>query len=173
MRISLSLLLVASLGLGACGTVRDSALNPGNWFGRAATAPAPAQPATPVNPLIPQSGGLFANRRNAAEVFLGTPFEEVVSLEIDRVQGGAILRAVGRAAREGRYDVQLTPANEDEAPVDGVLTYRFEGVEAPGAAVGTPATREVVAARRLSNQDLRGVNTIRVEGLRNALVVRR
>jgi len=84
------------------------------------------------------------------------------------------VRATGRADRQGIYEVQLTPANEDELPVDGVLTYRLEGVEPSEAtAIGTPPTREVTAGRKLTNQTLAGVTTIRVEGLRNAMTSRR
>ena len=70
--------------------------------------------------------------------------------------------------------MQLTPENEAEEPVDGVLTYRLEGIR-PGrnTAVGTVPTREVIAARRLTEQQLRGVRSIRVEGAQNALVSRR
>jgi hypothetical protein len=173
MRISLSLVLAASLTLGACGVVRDSALNPSNWFGRS-TSVDPAADAGPVNPLIPATrGGLFASR-NAPVDYTGKPFDEIVDLTVERVPGGAIIRATGRAARQGSYLVQLTPATEDETPVDGVLTYRLEGLKPDAAtAIGTPATREVTAARHITDQDLRGVRTIRVEGLRNARVARR
>ena len=67
-----------------------------------------------------------------------------------------------------------SPVVEDETPVDGVLSYRLEGIE-PDAntAVGASATREVTVARKVTDQDLRGVSTIRVEGVRNARVARR
>ena len=171
MRISLSLALVTSLTLGACGYVQNSALNPSNWFGRSAAA----EVSTPnTNPLIPATrAGLFANRNKPFD-YNGIPFEEVIDLKVERIPGGAIIRATGRAARQGEYLVQLTPANEDEAPVNGVLTYRLEGVRptAP-TAVGTPPTREVTAARQITDQDLRGVRSIRVEGQLNARVVSR
>jgi hypothetical protein len=78
------------------------------------------------------------------------------------------------AARQGIYSVQLTPATKDETPVDGVLTYRIEGIRpAKRTAVGTKPTREVIAARRLTDRELRSVRTIRVEGQLNALVARR
>ena len=182
MRISLSLLLVGSMALGACGVVRDSALNPSNWFGRSSsealtTQNAPqdrTQEAAPENPLIPRETGFFARRNAAADLYDGTPFDEIVDLTAERVSGGVIVRVTGRADRQGIYSVRLTPQTEDETPVDGVLTYRLEGIK-PGAdaAVGGPATREVTAARKLTDQDLRDVRTIRVEGLRNARVARR
>lgn len=175
MRISYTFILVASVTLGACGVVRDSALNPTNWFGRSTSESVEVADAGPVNPLIPQTGGgLFARVRGEAPGFVGQPFGEIVDLTIERIAGGAIIRATGRADRQGVYAVQLTPVNEDELPVDGVLTYRLEGLEPErGAAVGTPATREVTAARNITDQDLRGVRTIRVEGARNARVARR
>ncbi len=172
MRISLCILLVASTTLGACGFVRDSALNPGNWFGRSTSQAVPSAEAT--NPLIPTSTGLFARRGAEEEVYEGTLFEEVVDLRVERVQGGALIRATGRAARQGIYEVQLTPATEDEVPVDGVLSYRLEGIAPDRAtAAGTPASREVTAARKVTDQQLAGVRSIRVEGLRNAQVSRR
>ena len=175
MRISLSVLLVASLTLGACGVVRESALNPVNWFGRSTSeAIATTEDPATINPLIPTKTGLFSKRRAQNAIYIGKPFDEITNLTVEQVSGGAIIRATGLAARQGIYSVQLTPANEDETPIDGVLTYRLEGV-APAAntAVGGPATREVTAARKVTRQTLNGVRSIRVEGVRNAQVTRR
>ncbi|MEP1942835.1 MAG: hypothetical protein ABJJ03_06980, partial [Sulfitobacter sp.] len=75
---------------------------------------------------------------------------------------------------QGIYSVQLTPIVEDETPIKGVLTYRLEGIRPDqNTAVGSAPTREVTAARELTHQELRGVRTIRVEGVRNARVARR
>ncbi|KEJ87971.1 hypothetical protein [Sulfitobacter donghicola] len=174
MRISLTVLLVTSVSLGACGFVRDSALNPGNWFGRSTSEQIEVADEKPVNPLIPSESGLFARIRADEATYEGRPFDEIVSLKVERVPGGAIIRATGRADRQGIYSVRLTPADEDEKPVKGVLTYRLEGIK-PDAntPVGGTATREVTAARKLTDQDLRGVRSIRVEGARNARVARR
>jgi hypothetical protein len=172
MRKTLTLLLVSSLTLAACGAVRDSRVNPFNWFGQSQSEPVAATENT--NPLIPKGGGLFAKKRADEVIYLGTPFEQVTNLTIERVPGGAIIRATGLAARQGIYAVQLTPQNDEEEPVDGVLTYRLEGVRpARNTTVGAKPTREVVAARRLTDQQLRGVRSIRVEGQQNALVSRR
>lgn len=174
MRISLSVLLIASLSLGACGYVRDSALNPSNWFGRSTSVPIEGADTTPVNPLIPRKSGLFARRGADEETYAGRPFDEIVTLKVERVPGGAVIRATGRADRQGIYAVQLTPITEDETPIKGVLTYRLEGIKPErNTAVGTAPTREVTAARKLTDQELRGVRTIRVEGVRNARVARR
>ena len=172
MRKTIILLLVSSLTLTACGTIRDSRVNPFNWFGQARSEPVEREENT--NPLIPKGNSLFSRPGREEVVYVGRPFDQVTDLRVERVPGGAIIRATGLAARQGIYDVQLTPENEEEVPVEGVLTYRLEGIPPRRATpVGTPPTREVTAARRLTNQDLSGVRTIRVEGQRNALVVRR
>jgi hypothetical protein len=172
MRKTLSLLLAASLTLAACGTVRDSRINPFNWFGKSRSVP--LEQTENTNPLIPKTGGLFARDREKTATYAGLPFEQITDLKILRVPGGAIIQATGLAARQGIYSVRLTPANDTEAPVDGVLTYRLEGVRpARATPVGAVPTREVTAGRRLTDQMLRGVRSIRVEGRENARVVRR
>jgi len=172
MRKTLSLLLATSLTLAACGTIRDSRVNPFNWFGKSQSEP--IEQVENTNPLIPKTGGLFARDREAADTYAGRPFEQVTELTIERIPGGAIIRATGLAARQGIYQVRLTPENDAEEPVDGVLTYRLEGVRPNSPTpVGARATREVVAARRLTDQTLRAVRSIRVEGVENARVIRR
>ncbi|MEP5729779.1 MAG: hypothetical protein ABJL67_10415 [Sulfitobacter sp.] len=173
MRKTLPLILAATLVVGACAGVRESRVNPFNWFGQSRSTPIERTENT--NPLIPQQGGgLFSRRRASDAEYAGRPFDQVTNLTIERVPGGAIIRATGLAARQGIYLVQLTPENEDEEPVDGVLTYRLEGVlPEKGTRVGTEPTREVIAARRVSDRQLRNVTRIRVEGQRNAQVVNR
>jgi len=173
MRISLPLLLAATLGLGACASARDSAFNPSNWFGRASAEAATDGAA--VNPLIPQnSEGIFARRTAEADAYAGRPIDEITNLTVERIQGGAIIRATGRATRQGVHAVRLTPLTVDETPIKGVLTYRLEGVlPARATPTGAAATREGTAARQITDQELRGVRTIRVEGVRNARVTRR
>lgn len=173
MRKSFSALLVSTLVLSGCATVRDSRVNPFNWFGSAQSEPVAAQVAN-TNPLIPERSGLFETARAKRAIYQGQPFDQVTDLTIERVPGGAIIRATGLAARQGIYEVQLTPANEDELPVDGVLTYRIEGIETvENTPVGAIPTREVTAGRKVTDQMLAGVRTIRVEGKRNALTSRR
>ncbi|KZZ28606.1 hypothetical protein A3753_28675, partial [Sulfitobacter sp. HI0082] len=118
--------------------------------------------------------GLFARRAVEVDTYEGRPFEQITDLTIEPVPGGAILRATGLAARQGIYAVQLTPATIDETPVDGVLSYRLEGVRPDKPTPqGSRPTREVIAGRRLTDQMLAGVREIRVEGQMNALVSRR
>lgn len=172
MQKTLTLLLVSSLTLAACGTLRESRVNPFNWFGQARSETVVQEAST--NPLIPRGGGLFSRLRATDEIYVGQPFEQVTDLTIERVPGGAIIRATGLAARQGIYAVQLTPENEEELAVDGVLTYRMEGVRPTRPMpVGTQPSREVTAARNVTDRQLRGVRQIRVEGQLNALVSRR
>ena len=170
MRKTVSVLLVSTLVLSACGGFRDSRVNPFNWFGRGEPAPVAAT-SEETNPLIPTRSGLFRSNRDR-DAYLGEPIDSISDLVIERVPGGAIIRATGVAARQGVYDVQLTPAN-DEMVVEGVLTYRLEGLRQGGTAQGTPATREVIVARKVTDQTLAGARTIRVEAARNALQSRR
>ncbi|NUH64355.1 hypothetical protein HTT03_03430 [Sulfitobacter sp. S0837] len=171
MRKTLMALSASTLLVSACG-FSDSRANPLNWFGPSQPAAVNAQAST--NPLIPKRRGLFAKRRAEVSTYEGRPFEQITDLTVEPVPGGAIVRATGLAARQGIYSVQLTPANVDELPVNGVLTYRLEGVR-PNKATpqGSQPTREVIAGRHLTNQDLLGVREIRVEGQTNALVSRR
>jgi hypothetical protein len=173
MRKIFSAILVSTLVLTGCATVRESRVNPFNWFGSARSEPI-ARTEVSTNPLIPQSSGLFSRGRQTEVIYPGRPFDQVTDLTIERIPGGAIIRATGLAARQGIYDVQLTPAHPEELPVDGVLTYRLEGIE-PGknTAIGAAPTREVIAGRKLTDQMLAGVRVIRVEGQRNALTARR
>lgn len=173
MRIPLSVILATSLVLGGCATIRDSRVNPFNWFGTSESVP--IEETENTNPLIPRGGGgLFARAREENAVYQGTPFDQVTNVTVERIPGGAIIRATGLVERQGVYQVQLTPENDDELPVDGVLTYRLEGVRpARATPVGTRATREFTAGRQLTDQQLAVVRQIRVEGLRNAQVTRR
>tara|TARA_R110002110_G_scaffold20312_63_gene82634 strand:+ start:1315 stop:1836 length:522 start_codon:yes stop_codon:yes gene_type:complete len=172
MRKSLTLLAAVTLTLTACGAIRESRVNPLNWFGQSKSVA--VEPREQTNPLIPRRGGLFSRDRNEEEIYMGRPFEQITDLTVERIPGGAIIRATGLAARQGIYAVQLTPANEDEEPVEGVLTYRLEGVRPDrNTAIGTVPTREVTAGRKLTDQQLRGVRIIRVEGALNAQVTRR
>lgn len=172
MRKTLLALLASTLLVSACGTVRDSRINPMNWFGPSRSVPAASE--ENANPLIPQRSGLFAKRAVEVDTYEGRPFEQITDLTMEPVPGGAILRATGLAARQGIYAVRLTPTTLDEQPVDGVLTYRLEGMRPDKATPqGSNPTREVIAARRLTNQKLSGVREIRVEGQMNTLVSRR
>lgn len=175
MRLFTTSVLISALALGACGTIRDSAVNPANWFGNGSSAPAPTTKTESTNPLLPaENTGLFSKKRGQDAIYQGKPIDQITKLFIERVPGGAVIRATGITAKQGVHSVRLTPATEDETPVDGVLTYRLEGIDSTFAQnVGSAHTRTVVAARALTTQQLASVGTIRVEAARNAQSSRR
>ncbi|WP_187430109.1 hypothetical protein ROLI_023970 [Roseobacter fucihabitans] len=167
MRITISALLMSTLVVSGCATKA----NPFNWFaGSSRTTVAPA--AENTNPLIPERTGLFKSS-NEEVGFLGQPMDSVSSVVIERIADGIIIRVTGLAARQGFYAVQLTPGNAEQKAVDGVLTYRLEGLQGPGALGGPTASREIIVARKVSNQTLQGTRTIRVEARNNSMTARR
>ena len=50
MRKFLPVVLIAAIGLSGCGYVRDSRLNPFNWFGQSSSRPATPQEVESTNP---------------------------------------------------------------------------------------------------------------------------
>jgi hypothetical protein len=114
------------------------------------------------------SRGLFQSKDREV-VYIGKPIDQVTNLVIERVPGGAAIRASGLTAVQGVYLVQLTPTTEDETPINGVPAYRLKGVRPEfNEGVGSTHTRTVAAASALTDQELAGVRSIRVEGARNA-----
>ena len=171
MRILTTSVLISVLAVTACGTLRDSAVNPSNWFGKGRTSQAPVEQTASTNPLLPSGKpktGIFGKKRALDAIYQGQPIDQVTNLVIEKVPGGAVIRATGLTAAQGVYAVQLTPTTKNNTPVDGVLTYRFEGIRpASPQNVGSTHTRTVVAARALTDQQLQGVRTIRVQAARN------
>ncbi len=152
MRKPLLAMLVVVLTISACGRIRDSRLNPFNWFGR--SEPVAVQAA---DPAVAQDG-----RRLVAEV---------TELVLDRAAGGVIVRAVGLPPTQGFWEAELVARPIDE---NGVLVYDFRVFPPPaGAAVSTRQSREVVVAAFLSNIRLNSISQISVQGERNARAVRR
>ncbi|MCF3594372.1 hypothetical protein LZG00_10195 [Rhodobacteraceae bacterium LMO-12] len=160
MRKSLLALLVATMTLSACGSIRDSAVNPFNWFGRSR---AEAAPQGTTNALIPKRSGIFARR--APGPYAGIPVATIKDLAVDRAAGGAIIRVTGVAAQQGPYEVQLV---KDEDAADGTLSYTLKALRTPTRLVGPETSREVVAAQFVTDGDLAGIRTIRVNGAQNA-----
>ena len=169
MRTPLFMIITASFVLTSCGTF----LNPRNWFGRSEPAPASAE-VEQVNPLIPRTNRgirLGGGQREAPDTT--TPISTITNIRVERVPGGAIIRATGLDPTQGAFNAKLEPADSEENAVDGVLTYRLQRDTTGERAAGSPAAREVTVARHVTDQTLRGVTTIRVEGAQNALQVRR
>ena len=144
-------LICLCLVLAGCGGFRDSKMNPFNWFGRSEEVEKVALPAAPQD------------RRALVQ--------QVVTLHVEEVPGGAIVRATGLPPTQGYWDAELVPQ-----PVDGsgrlVLDFRvFPPIETMPA--GTPPSREVVVALYLSNYKLDSIHEIVVQGEMNARAARR
>ena len=169
----ISAILVATLVITGCTTIRESNANPFNWFGGSEpTGAVVPQDALEENPLIPTPGPVRAGRQERAR-YKGTPIDAVTDVTVERIPGGILLRATGLAATQGVHDARLTPESED-GPVDGVLSFRLEALNDPeNLTQGPSQTRDVIVATRLTDQDLGTTQTIRVSGVNNTLEVRR
>ena len=160
-------LFCAALALAGCGGgIADSWVNPGNWFGQSRGQAIDAS--GPVNPLIPKRR---LGQRAPVE-YSGNAVDQIKSLRIERKPGGAIINVVGVTDAIGYYDVRLRAEN-DNKPVKGVLTYTLSAERPADLLNGTEASRQVVAARFVSDQQLEGVRTIVVQGARNQRSTRR
>lgn len=140
------------LALAGCGRMRESRLNPLNWFGRA--------------------------RRNRTQATL-KPNEaadgrqlvrEVTELQVEQSQGGAIIRAAGLPPTQGWWKAELVSETRGRPDEDGVLTYRFLVYQPPGQTrTSTPQSRRLTAAVFLSDIRLETIATIVVQGETNSL----
>lgn len=165
MRKTIPLILVAALVLTSCGRIRDSRVNPFNWFGRAESRQIDETP--DKNPLIPRRSLLAPSEAQDNR----TPVQQLTSLVIERTPSGAIIRAEGVSARQGAYELGLRPIEDAEVPED-TLRYAFVAYQ-PQMSVGTEASRRVVAATQLTNQELLTIRRIEVVGAANVLTARR
>lgn len=165
---SLSVLLISAVVLTSCGSMRDSRLNPLNWFGRSQSQP--VQTDADVNPLIPKRRAVSLFRQDAESTYEGRLIYEVENLFIERRPGGAIVRATGLSVRQGPYDVRLVKLDEESD--DSTLTYEFKMLQA-GPTGGPAASRRVTTAIALTDQQLFGIRTIRVKSATNIQSSRR
>ena len=139
--------------LASCGGMRDSRLNPLNWFGRDREERVAAVDAVAVDPR-----GLV---------------NEVIKLKVDRMPGGAIIHAFGLPETQGHWEAELVPVN-DEHPDKGTLVYEFRLLPPLGPKpAGTKRSREVVVGHFVSDQGLVGVRRIQVIAKQNSRTVRR
>ncbi|MEM9320064.1 MAG: hypothetical protein AAGA70_13825 [Pseudomonadota bacterium] len=144
----------ALIGLGLCLALAacESRLNPLNWFGGAReeriSAPDEAPEAADPRPLV----------------------DQVVDLTIDPLPGGAVVTAVGLPPRQGFWQAELVEASRE----DGRLVYEFRLLPPLSQTdQGSRASREVVTATALSDQDLAQIREIVVQGQSNRLISRR
>lgn len=142
--------LVLILGLSACATVRDSRFNPFNWFGQDQSEPVTAAPvAADPRPLIGQ----------------------VLSLNVDRFPGGAIIRTMGLPATQGFWDAELLEVPSEDP---SEIVYEFRVIPPPGPRPrGTQRSREIIAGDTVTTKRLDGVRRIVVVGQQNRRSVRR
>lgn len=167
MRATLLAGLALTLTLSACGSVRESRLNPFNWFGRS-------------------EASRVAEARTVAERADPRPLvDQVTAMSIERLPGGAILRATGLPPTQGFWDAELVPVPQvsETRGADGtvtrmidrsVLVFDFRLAPPPYAArQGTEWSREVEVATYLTDNDLAGVTRVVVRGARTERMARR
>lgn len=142
---SLSVALIALMLLANCGFVRDSKLNPFNWFGRSE----PAEKVVIEKPKDPRY-----------------MVADVVSMNIETYSGGIIVRAKGITPTQGWWDAELVELEQDD-PSHLVLEFRLLP-PLTEADVNTPRSREIVVAKTVSPQRLGYITKITVQGANNA-----
>ncbi|MEI4263589.1 hypothetical protein [Roseovarius sp. D0-M9] len=172
MRSLVTLVTISGLTLAGCSGLRDSRVNPANWFGQSRTTPVAASADATVNPLIPEARDSIFQRKSDEETYQGTPIYAVEGVVIERSSGGAIVKATGLSLRQGAYDVRLSPENKGE-PVGGVLTYTMRAVQRADTPQGPEQTRRVSAGAFISTQTLEETSEIRVLGQTNSAASRR
>lgn len=152
MRLPLVAALTAVMVLTACGAVRDSRLNPFNWFGRS-------------QQVQQDAFGLSVPQDQRPLV------DQVLEMVVEPIPGGAIIRAKGLSPTQGYYNAELVARPVDE---NGVLVFDFRIMPPPEQKpVGAQRTREVTAATSLSDRKLEAVSQIVVQGANSARSSRR
>jgi len=168
MRKFMAVLVISSVALTGCGRLRDSKVNPANWFGTRSPRPvatAPGEP-TEINPLIPQQTTVF--RRDKSEKYIGTPVANVISMSIEKLPTGAILHVIGISQLQGAYNVRLTSDSKGD-PVNGVLTFKLKAIQPLDQAQGPQQARTLHVARFVSNGDLERASVIQIIGGQNVI----
>ena len=147
MKRTILVALCAVLVVAGCARVRESRINPFNWFGG-------AQRETRFElPSETQDDRLLA--------------PEVLDLSVEPYSAGALVKAVARTPDQGWWEAELVARPIDE---NGVLVYDLRMfppiTQTP---VGTPASREITVAASISAVTLERVTRIVVQGETNAL----
>jgi len=148
------LLIIVSLIVTSCARVRDSRINPFNWFGNDRSQ------------AIQVDKTVVVDYRNMVD--------QVTSLSVDRQPGGAIVRARGLPQTQGFWNAELVALNDGKA-VKGTLSFEFRvAPPVPGDdAISTPQSREIIVGLYLSDFKLEDVRRIEVIGAQNRRSVRR
>lgn len=154
MRLLLLAAMTALLILPGCGKIANSRFNPFNWA------------KTEVTTLEPEGGYDVTTDTRPL-------IDQVLSVAVEPMPGGAIVRAKGLPPTQGYWSAELVPENDGE-PVDGVLTLRFVVYAPPEVApVSTQASREITVGYFLTDIELDRIARINVQGQRTVLSVRR
>lgn len=142
-------MIVLCTALAGCGGF-GARLNPFNWFKK-------SEPRGTV--VVDES----ADPRPLVDA--------VLTLAVEPIPGGAIVRAIGQTPTQGWWQAELVPLPLDE---NGSLVYEFR-LQPPAtpADVNTPRSREVDVAIYISDYRLEAVREIVVQGAGNARVARR
>ena len=137
--------LIATLVVAGCST----RLNPLNWFG------------SDEETIAAAPGEFTSDPRDLAN--------EITELQIERIAGGAIIRARGLPQTQGYWDAELVALNNEEPDENRRLTYEMRMfppiIPRPAS---TAQSREVVVAHYLSDRELRGVRSIAIVGVTNS-----
>ncbi len=149
MKTPFLLVLTAAL-LAGCG-VKQSRINPYNWFDHSQERPS-LEPETGYEKVVADNRAVSAS---------------ITDMVLEPVHGGQVLRVTAVAPTQGWWDAELRPLEQAGAfkgeAVDGVLGFELvlsEPLEP--ALTGAPATREVAVAAFISRYDLDGVSQITV-----------
>jgi len=146
-------LVVLGLGLtlAGCGGLRESRLNPFNWFRRSEPRETIVLPGEQTDPR-----GLV---------------ETVLSMNVEPIPGGAVVRARGLTPTQGWWNAELVGRDVDE---NGVLVYEFRLLPPTRQTdVNTQRSREIDVAIYISDIKLANVREIVVQGATNARSARR
>lgn len=140
-----------AVALAGCGKVRQSRLNPFNWFRK-------SQPRETI---------VLSDEQADPRPLVDT----VLSMAVEPIPGGAVVRARGVTPTQGWWDAELVKRDVEEP---GVLVYEFR-LQPPAeqTAVSTQQSREIDVAVYLSEVRLEGVREIVVQGAKNARSARR
>ena len=162
---------------GSADSVRGSALNPFNWFGRSRESRQRSQAASGEDAELiaaVEAAAARPDRRRGPSTFrpeLGDYrilVHQVTGMSVDRVPGGAIVRATGLPRSQGYWDAELIAAPLS-AQSDGTLVFEFRVFPPLGTRqAGTAPSREVTVARYVSDQTLAGVRQIVVVARQNS-----
>lgn len=154
MKTPLVALLVVALTVTACGTIRESRMNPRNWFGQAAEE----------RPSLGRTSDTVDNRALVAQI---------TALTIEPTSSGALVRAEGVTPTAGWWDAQLVSPSLGRLE-GGVLTLRFVAAAPREPAPDTGVqSRTLIAVYPVPAQLLDAISEIVVTGETNSRRTRR